>query len=100
MSTARVAHSHSRSNPNRSMMGRKMGIQIMTIPVQSRKQPMMKTIRKKIASAPHLPRPMLSTNAMIRSSPSSDMKMPVKAAAPNRMINTMAVVFAVSTRES
>ena len=53
-----------------------------------------------IANAPHLPMPTLEIQVAISWSPSSDMKMPVKADAPNRMMNTIAEVFAVSMSES
>ena len=53
-----------------------------------------------MAKAPHLPMPMPSTQSAMIWSPSRDMNTPVKAAAPNRMMNTMAVVLAVSMRDS
>ena len=53
-----------------------------------------------MAKAPHLPMPMPSTQSEMIWSPSRDMKIPVNAAAPKRMMNTMAVVLAVSIRDS
>ena len=59
--TAVIATSHRRSKPNWSMMGRKMGNTIMTMPSQSINIPRMNTMTIMMAKAPHLPMPMPST---------------------------------------
>ena len=82
------------------MMGRKMGNTIITMPSQSMNMPSTNTMAIMMAKAPHLPMPMLMTQLEMIWSPSRDMNTPVKAAAPKRMMNTMAVVLAVSTRDS
>ena len=98
--TAVTATIHRRSKPNISIIGRKIGNTIITMPNQSRNMPIKNTIAIMIANAPHLPMPTLEIQVAISWSPSSDMKMPVKADAPNRMMNTIADVFAVSISES
>ena len=61
-----TATSHSRSKPNWSIMGRKIGNTIITMPSQSMNIPRMKTMTHMMAKAPHLPMPMPSTQfAMI-----------------------------------
>ena len=57
-------------------------------------------VGKVIINAPHFPIPRFITQFEITMSPSSERKMPVKAAAPNNIINTMAEVFAVSNRDA
>ena len=99
-SVALTATSHSRSKPKVSMIGKKMGNTIMTMPSQSMNMPRRNMMTIMMAKAPHLPIPMLRTQSAMIWSPSRDMNTPVKAAAPKRMMNTMAVVLAVSIRDS
>lgn len=93
-----TAASHSRSEPSWSVMGRKMGNTSIAMPGQPMSMPRMKTMAIMMAKASRLPLPMPRW-AMIYS-PSRDMNTPVKAAAPKRMMNTMAVVLAVSMMDS
>ena len=73
------------------------GKQISTIPIQSINIPRMNTMSIIIQKVPHFPIPSPVTKSVTTSPPPIPRKTPVKHVAPQRIIITMVLVFAVCT---